>query len=93
MAEIAGVGKSALENRNVLKDFPDETNGIFKTFYDKAKASLQPESYKALVITPAGRKTVQKGWLFPLVKNGIFDGMVTTILDGTERKAFEINLQ
>jgi PAS domain S-box-containing protein len=89
MSEIAGVPVEQICGNNVLKDFPKETTEEFNKFYLKAKESLQPQSYEVTVKTPVGRQTWQNGWQIPLVENGKYDGMITTIRDVTERKKAE----
>jgi PAS domain S-box-containing protein len=86
---IAGVSKVLIIGKNVLNHFPEETIGEFRPFYLKAKQTLSPIKYVANVTTPAQRKTVQDGWLIPIVNGNEFDGMICSIQDITERKELE----
>ncbi|MBT4269325.1 MAG: PAS domain S-box protein [Deltaproteobacteria bacterium] len=89
MEKIAGVKSADMLGLMVTRDFPEETIQHFIQFYSKAKNSLQSQQYESQVITPAGRETIQAGNLVPRIKNGIYDGMICTIRDITERKQAE----
>lgn len=75
-----------------MKDFPRETIEEFKVFYYRAKKSLEPMEYEAAVVTPTGTPTIQEGWLFPLERGGVFNGMICTITIITDRKKVEEDL-
>ena len=45
--------------------------------------------YEAHVKTPSGKKTVQQGWLTPIIRNGEYQGIICTIHDITEKKKTE----
>lgn len=89
MERIAGVKLEDLVGLSVLNDFPEETIRHFSEFYRAAKESLQPQTYEAEVVTPAGRKTVQSGWLIPRLQDGYYAGMICTVQDVTSRKSAE----
>lgn len=84
MAKIAGVSIDNIVGKNVLTDFSEETTGEFLLFYKQAKKTLQPVEYNATVITPAG-KTIQSGWLSPIVEGKECKGVICSIQDTTER--------
>ena len=65
MAEISGVPRDNILGNNVLRDFPRETIKNMVDLYKKAKEGQQPLKYNISVVTPAGRRTRQSGWLIP----------------------------
>lgn len=86
MEKITGISSESIKNVNVLTGFPETTLKFFRPYYLKAKDTLQPVFYDAVqVITPSGRNSIQSGWLIPRIKNGIYDGMICTVQDVTER--------
>jgi len=89
MERISGLQASDAIGLSVTEDFPEETIQHFIRLYENAKTTLVPRRYEAAVVTPAGRSTIQSGWLVPRVKNGVFNGMICTIQDVTERKQLE----
>jgi len=92
MGEIAGVSPQEIIGKNILKDFPKETiDGMIKEYHE-AKKFHHPMWYDIPVITPAGRKTWQNGWLVPRLGNGKYEGMICTVHDNTKEKEFHISL-
>lgn len=87
--KISGVMSKDVIGLTVTKDFPEDTIGHFINFYYKAKEQLVPQQYQAAVVTPAGRSTIQSGWLVPRIKENNFCGMICTIQDITEHKKTE----
>jgi len=93
MEIIAGVSKDLIKGKNVLNDFPEETIEEFSSFYLKAKQTLSKIQYEANVTTPAKRKTVQDGWLVPIVNGNKFDGMICSVQDITKPNELEKSLK
>ena len=93
MEHIAGVPESQVIGLDVTKDFAPQTTGSFLPYYDEAKALLHPVEYQVPVVTPAGRRTTQAGWLTPRIKDGQFAGMICTIRDITARIHTEEQLE
>jgi two-component system cell cycle sensor histidine kinase/response regulator CckA len=91
MEKIAGVAAGAVLGKSIVQDFPTETIGHFLGHYQRARRTGQPVAYEAPVVTPAGRITVQAGWLVPQFTDGRFAGMVCTIRDITDRREAERN--
>ncbi|HEX6734439.1 MAG TPA: PAS domain S-box protein, partial [Azonexus sp.] len=89
MAAIAGVGFEQLLGVHVLDGFPESTTRFFRNDYLAALASGQARPYECRVVTPAGRDTWQRGWLTPMHEDGVFAGMVCTVVDDTERKSLD----
>ena len=85
LAALAGVSVDKLVGVSVLDGFPAATLAEFRPYYESARSSLQPVYYdRILVITPAGRETLQSGWLVPDVgSDGSFQGMLCTVSDVT----------
>ena len=93
MAEIAGTKRERIIGASVINGFSEETLGDFRVSYMKAKESLIPVDYEAQVVTPAGRRTWQAGRIIPIVRDSLFDGMITTVKDITAAKLSEENRQ
>ena len=94
MEEIAGIPSEQIISANVLIDFVESTLKFFRPYFVKAKNSLKPVFYESVLVeTPAGRQSFQSGWLIPLEKKGIYDGMICTVEDVTERKKAEDTLR
>ena len=89
MEGIAGVISDQLLGLQVTEDFPPETVEQFLPYYRQAKADGMPRPYEVEVVTPAGRYSVQSGWLIPRFKDGEYLGMICTIQDVTPRKQAE----
>jgi len=90
MEIIAGVPAEKMLGAMVLKDFLENTLKYFRSYYLKAKGTLTRVYYDAIPVeTPAGRQSYQSGWLIPRIKDGMYDGMVCTVEDVTERKNLE----
>jgi PAS domain S-box-containing protein len=90
METIAGISSPQIIGANLLTSFDTETIRHFLPYYHRAKRTLAPVSYEAVPIrTPAGRATYQSGSLVPIVRNGCFDGMITTVDDVTRRVMLE----
>ncbi len=93
MGEIAGIPVDKIVGARVLIDFSEDTLKHFSPFYLKAKETLQEVYYESVsVITPARRQSYQSGWLIPRSIDGMFDGMICTVEDITERKQAENEL-
>lgn len=88
LCQIAGVDASALVGHNLL-NFAEETVQHLRGFIMKAVVSLQPCAFECPIVTPAGRTTWQGGWMTPLVKEGRYAGMISTVRDITEKMRHE----
>jgi len=87
MLNISGVSKEGILGKVVTTDFSEQTMKDFLPGYLKAKSTLKSVYYDSIsVVTPAGKKTYQNGWLVPMVENGLFNGMICTVLDVTQSK-------
>ena len=84
MEKISDVTTTKAIGLHIIKDFPEKTTKEFLPYYKKAKKTLKPQYYEALVITPK-KETYQTGWLIPKTKNKKYDGMICTIIDETEK--------
>ncbi len=93
MTHIAGVKARDVLGLRVTQDFPPETTEHFLKFYRKAKQKGQPQSYQAQVVTPAGRTTIQSGWLIPRFEDGEYAGMICTTQDITQQVRAEAALR
>jgi hypothetical protein len=81
------VSKEGILGKVVTTDFSEQTMKDFLPGYLKAKSTLKSVYYDSIsVVTPAGKKTYQNGWLVPMVENGLFNGMICTVLDVTQSK-------
>jgi PAS domain S-box-containing protein len=86
MEKIAGVKAGDVLGLNVTRDFPQEATGEFLQYYHQAKEQGNPQPYEVRVVTPAGRQTVQSGWLIPRFNKGHYLGMICSIQDITDIK-------
>jgi len=89
MEKISGVKSTDTIGLGVTTDFSDETIQHFIKFYNKAKENLSAQQYEADVVTPTGRKSIQSGFLVPRLKDRIYNGMICTIQDISEKKEIE----
>lgn len=85
MERIAGVSREHLLDKDLEHGFPPETARELALHYRQAKESLRPVEYEIRIMTSGGRDTVQTGWLIPRLRGGLFDGMICTTQDITER--------
>ncbi len=85
MEVITGVDAEQMLGLSVIEDFPPETTEHFLTQYLEARQTGSPTQYETPVVTPAGRETVQAGWLIPRIENDTYQGMICTIQDVTEQ--------
>ncbi|MFW9843713.1 MAG: PAS domain S-box protein, partial [Candidatus Thorarchaeota archaeon] len=81
------------ESGELLGEFPKRTEFVGEHFekmqklYLKAKDSLAPEGFESIRLeSPTGDIAFQSGWYIPLVRNGLYDGMVITSTDVTARQ-------
>jgi PAS domain S-box-containing protein len=86
MERLAGVSAADMLGLSVVEDFPAETTAGFLKYYLRAKRDGMRVQYEADVVTPAGRRTVQAGWLTPRYSGDTYEGMICTIQDVTERR-------
>ncbi len=86
MARIAGIGVDRIVGADVLGGAPEATLAHFRPHFQAAAAALEARHYECPVVTPAGRPTWQEGWLTPIVRGGLYAGMVCTVVDATERR-------
>jgi len=87
--DLSGVSGDEIRGRNILNDFDKLTIEEFGPFYRKARESLQKTEYRSRIRTLSGKKSIHEGWLIPLVKDGVFDGMICTINDQSQKDAAE----
>ena len=78
----------------LLNDFDQKTLKEFRPLYLRAKNELKALRYNAIdVITPTNRKSIQSGWLIPLVDNSEFNGIICTVEDITGEKLVRSKLK
>nr|WP_321287948.1 PAS domain S-box protein [uncultured Sunxiuqinia sp.] len=80
-----GTPKHKILGENVL-GVERQAVGTFIDDYLKAKNSLKPRQYETELTTVEGKPIVLAGWLVPLIKNYLFDGMICTLRDISEEK-------
>ncbi len=60
----------------------------------KIKKDLNSTYYKEIsVTTPSGRKSIQSGWLLPLLKNGNLQSIICTVNEATKQTETESELK
>ena len=92
MERLAGADAAQMLGLSVVDDFPPETTASFLEYYLRAKQDRVRVQYETDVVTPAGRRTIQAGWLTPRYAGDTFDGMICTVQDVTERREAEASL-
>jgi PAS domain S-box-containing protein len=92
MADITGIPPAKMFGKSILADFIENNVGFIPSHYFKAKKTLKPQYFDAIPTATDGRKTYQSGWLVPLVQNDVFNGMIGTVEDVTERVRTEEEL-
>ena len=79
MEMIAGVTKQKLVGYRVLNDSSESTIDYFRQHYEEAKKTLRPVYYSEIpILTPAGRRTFQSGWLIPRTADNRYGGCSKT---------------
>ena len=93
IGEIAGIAPEKLYGKVILVCSLEELIGFTRRHYIEAKKTLQPLYYHEIpAVTPDGLKIYQSGWLFPIVVDGKFNGMVGTVEDTTKHARMEKKL-
>lgn len=92
MEKIAGVSRTYIEGKHILKDFPPETTGELSSYYLRAKKEQIPVWYDIQVKTPDNRNTWQNGWVIPRYSQGEYQGIICSIRDVTKQKEVEERL-
>ncbi|MHA2245139.1 MAG: PAS domain-containing sensor histidine kinase [Candidatus Hodarchaeales archaeon] len=94
MGIIAGISPEEIVGNRVLIDFSEKTLKYFRQHFLKAKKTLKPVHYKNVpVVTPADRLSYQSGWLIPRKRDNLYNGMICSVDDVTDRKQAEIKMQ
>jgi len=93
MEKISGAKAKDVIGLNLINDFPPETTAHFLEFYNDAKKENVSKFYEAKIVTPAGRSTIQRGWLIPRIIKDRYHGMICTTQDVTESKRIEDELK
>ncbi|MGD9707526.1 MAG: PAS domain S-box protein [Candidatus Delongbacteria bacterium] len=88
MTSIAGASIEEFTGLNVLKDLDKPGNKEFLESYRKVKRNLFPGEYEVRLKDSKGKGFVHRGWLTPLLKNGIYGGMIVTAEDITEKDIY-----
>jgi PAS domain S-box-containing protein len=87
MAKIAGAPRETLVGTPIELKLAGSSSIDLTRLYVEARTSLSPRRYDAVTqVTAAGRTTVQSGWFIPIVRNGVFEGMIGTTEDISERQ-------
>ena len=88
MTTIAGASAEEFTGLNVFKDLDKPGNREFLGSYRKVKQNLFPGEYEVRLKDSKGKGFVHRGWLTPLIRNGIYDGMIVTAEDITEKDIY-----
>ena len=91
--KIAGADKSNFIGYRILEDFSNEITGEFLVYYRKAKKLKKPIEYETNMVALDGRKTVQTGWMIPVIEDDKYKGMICSMQDITEKKKLDIELR
>jgi PAS domain S-box-containing protein len=93
IGEITGIAPEILYGRAIYNCSLEKLVGFTLSHYIKAKKALQPLYYDEIpAVSLDGQKIFQSGWLFPIVVDGKFNGMVGTVEDTTEHARMEKKL-
>ena len=87
MSRIISLPVDDIVGTNTLKEsekYPERQLNNFVDVYKKARETLEPVFYENLPVVSSGaRDIVITGWIVPIVKNRVFDGMIITVRDMT----------
>lgn len=83
------IEEDVLINTNVLADLYPAQSKTFTAYFQSAKKSLKPVEFVAETRDIHGEIRYHKGWLFPQTESGIYNGMICTFRDVTERRLAE----
>jgi PAS domain S-box-containing protein len=75
MGAIEGLEPSQIIGVQILNNFQE----VFKSYYLKAKISLQPFYYSAVPFVTKAGSNYLSGWLIPRTRDRRFNGMICTI--------------
>ena len=93
MGDIIGTAPETLYGKAIFICSLEKLVGFTRNYYMKARKALRPLYYHEIpAVTPNGQKIYQSGWLVPIVADGTFSGMVSTVEDTTERARMEKKL-
>jgi PAS domain S-box-containing protein len=94
MADIMGLSQKDILDKNILKDFPDNTIKSFAYYYLEAKKTFKSIFYPPInVIIPSGKLLYQSGWIIPIVNNKKIEKIICTASDLTEQKIAQDKLK
>lgn len=94
MVNIMGLSQKNMLDKNILKDFPDNTIRFFAHYYLEAKKTLKSVFYPPInVVTPVGKLLYQSGWIIPIVNNKKIEKIICTASDLTEQKITQDKLK
>lgn len=93
VSRMIGLPAEQLVGRDV-GDFPPQMVEQFMPFYHRVTREHQTIRFDAVPMQmPCGRKALMSGWLLPLLRNGVYDGVICTSDDVTKRLGAENRLQ
>ncbi len=82
--KVVGLPIEQVLGTNILTGFPKESLKMARELYLIAKRDIEPQRFDTISITsPTGQHFYQSGWLIPLIRDGRYDGLITTIEDIT----------
>jgi PAS domain S-box-containing protein len=87
MENIFGVSRDQIVGASVRTDLPAGAIGPLTLFYDRAIETGKAVRYeKVPVVTPAGRQSLQSGWMIPRLKDQDLPRIICIIEDGIRQK-------
>lgn len=94
LLRIIGVTEEEIIGKHVLEVFSEELFKNFRSYYLKIKKDLNSTYYKEISVTTlSGRKSIQSGWLLPLLKNGNLQSIICTVSEATKQEETESDLK
>lgn len=86
LTTITSIPQEQILHKNALTDFYTETIHEFEGVFKEAQNSLKEQSYEVKLRNQSGKDVTYAGWLIPIIKDNIYDGMICSVRDITRQR-------